>query len=334
MGSVASLRLPQGFCFSTPNQSHDQFLAFLSVLATSSSTIFYSQAEPTDTQEATVNSIWVKTPANSSSNSLEIYFYIKKYSSAPTFSWCKYYSYSIGDIDLSVATFTSSDETETARSGYLNNRPFAICDGGTYGGITTPNLTGKILFGGYANNPSVSSAATAQIMQTLKDAAPSASTDDLSTAQKQVSVAALKPLRQYYESGSSSTSYKNTAVTETLSVPLLDPQSSVSNFMVHGQNIISSTLLSAVAGARKVFLKRDQVPDHNHKYGWETWTSRGSCVYGSTGNAALSTNVKATTATTNTFATGTSTAKTLGRAHDNLPPIVSGTYRMYIGYGT
>jgi hypothetical protein len=171
-------------------------------------------------------------------------------------------------------------------------------------------------------------------MQTLKDAAPSASTDDLSTAQKQVSVAALKPLRQYYESGSSSTSYKNTSVTETLPVPLLDPQSSVSNFMVHGQNTISSTLLSAVAGARKVFLKRDQVPNHNHKYGWETWATRANCVFGGGGSAAQSTRVTATTATTNTYATGTSTAKTLGRAHDNLPPVVAATYRMYIGYGT
>ena len=321
MGSVASLRLPQGFCFSTPNQTHDQLLAFLSVLATSSSTIFYSQETPTDTSAATINSIWVKTPANSASNNLEIYFYIKKHSSALTSSWCKYYPYSIGDIDLSVATFTSSDETETARSGFLNNRPFAICDGGTYGGVTTPNLTGRVLFGGYANNPSVTSAATAQIMQTLKDAAPSASATDLSTISNQLAVAALKPLRQYYENGNPTTS---------AGAPILDPQTSVSNFMVHG----SYQTVSAIAGARKVFLKRDQVPDHQHKYGWETWSTRANCVFGGGGSAALSTRVTATTTTTNTYATGTSTAKTLGRAHDNLPPVIAGTYRMYIGYGT
>ena len=330
MGSVSSLRLPQGFCFSTPNQSHDQFLAFLSVLATSSSTIFYSQATPTDTTAATINSIWVKTPPNTSSNNLEIYFYIKKYSSAPTPSWCRYYSYSVGDIDLSVSTFTASDETDTARSGFLNNRPFAICDGGTYGGITTPNLTGKILFGGYADNPSAPAATLAQITQTLKDAAPSALAEDLATAQKQVSVTALKPLRQYYENSNTTTSYQNTSVTETLPVPLLDPQTSVTNFKVHGTAQSATT----PQGARKVFLKRDQVPDHNHKYGWETWQTRPNCVFGGAQGAAVSTAILATTATTNTFATGTSTAKTLGRAHDNLPPVIVGTYRMYIGYGT
>jgi microcystin-dependent protein len=321
MGSVASLRLPQGFCFSTPNQTHDQLLAFLSVLATSSSTIFYSQAEPTDTSEATINSIWVKTPANSSSNHLEMYFYIKKHSSATTSSWCKYYPYSIGDIDLSVDTFTDSNEAETARAGFLNNRPFAVCDGGTYGGVTTPNLTGRILFGGYANNPSTPSSTTAQIMQTLKDTAPSASATDLSTTSNQLAVTALKPLRQYFENGNPTTS---------AAAPILDPQTSVTNFMVHG----TYRTVSSLFGARKVILKRDQVPNHNHKYGWETWATRANCVFGGGGSAALSTRVTATTATTNTYATGTSTAKTLGRAHDNLPPVVAATYRMYIGYGT
>lgn len=328
MGSVASLKLPQGFCFSTPNQTHDLFLSFLNVLATSSATIFYSTTQPTATDPSTLNSIWVKTPENIANNTLEMFFYIYKYSGAISPTWCKYYPYAIGDIEYCNASFNSEDETETARSGKPNNRPFAVCDGGTYAGITTPNLTGKILYGGYCgsneSHPTDGTRGNAQIMRTLRDAAPNASSADLATGATQRNVALLNSLRMYQENNDAFTSYVGPDGVS----PLLDPGESVTKFQVNG------TIPTALQGLRKVILKRDQVPDHNHKYGWETWQTKGSCVSGSGGNAAISTNVSSTTNTTNTMATGSSTSKTLGRPHDNLPPVYVGTYRMYIGYGT
>lgn len=330
MGSVASLKLPQGFCFGTPNQTHDLLLPFLEVLAITSSTIFYSSSAPTATDESTINSIWVKTPENIAFNTLEMYFFTPKYAGATGPTWCKYYPYSVGDIELSNNSFLGEDETETARADKPNNRPFAACDGGTYGGFTTPNLTGKVLFGGIcgtATNTESFGGTTKldrQLKTTMRDAAPTATDADLATSATRMAVPQLKPLRLYVESGSSHTS----AVSDDGVSPLVEPQTSLMNF------IFNKSVPTNLQGARKVILKRDQVPNHFHRYGWETWQTKANACFGSGGNAAVATSVSSTTPTTDTFQTGLSTALTLGRPHDNLPPVYAGIYRMYIGYGT
>ena len=326
MGSVASLRLPQGFCFGTPNETHDLFAAFLNVLATSGSTIFYSDTTPVLTSDSTINSIWIKTPSSSTSDALEMYIYLQKVKGNATFSWARYYPYSIGDIITSVDGLDVT-ETETARVEAPNNRPFAICDGNTYGGFPTPNLTGRILFGGYAADSIDPDGDAKQIIQTVKDASPGIKNEDLANP----TFSGLKHMRMYKELDGD-TSFANTAVADPSPLPLLSPLASLAEFFVGGTLFNDPTL----KGARKVKLKRDQVPDHTHRYGFETWNNQtGSIVNGTVGEAALSTGVTPTTLTVNTYATGGSaTAKTLGRAHDNLPPCLSGLYRVYIGYGT
>lgn len=323
MGSVASLKLPQGFCFGTPNTTHDLFASFLEVYSASSDTIFYSATTPANPTDGVKNSIWVKLPDNQNSNNLEMYFYIKKYAGSANREWCKFYAYSIGDIEYAEIAFDGDEEIETARPGKPNLRPFAVCDGGTYGGFVTPDLRGDILFGGMCGTSNAANR-TLQEMQVLKDASPTSTDADLNNPATRLNIAGLQPLRMYQESGSAITSY----VGPDGSTPLLDPLESVREF------VVNKVTPSNRVGERKVILKADQCPSHKHRYGWETWQQKGNAHGGGSGNAAVATSVSATTPTTNTYETGGSTALNLSKPHDNLPPVYVGNYRIYIGYGT
>lgn len=326
MGAVTSLKLPSGFCFSTPDLTHDLLLPYLQVLTTSKASILYSPVAPTNPD--TFSSIWVKTN-ESNTGTLEMYIRTRKYLNAPSDEWCRYYPYSIGDIEMLDSNILNEDETETARStssATRNYRPFAVCDGDTYGGFVTPNLAGKILYGGYCGH-STASLEAVQVTAALKTQAPFATTADLATAASRNAYSALNPLRMYEENNDP----HNTAA-------LLDAQASVETFK------IQQPIASSRQGKRGVVLKRDQVPDHTHKYGWETWQSaanrvgtsgggRGAANPGS-GSAAIFTNVGDTTPTTTAHTAANSAPITLGRPHDNLPPVYAGLYRVYIGYGT
>lgn len=325
MGAVASSKLPQGFCFGTPDATHDLLTAFLSVLATTSNSVVYSPVEPVN--PAVLGSIWVKT-TESGRGTYEMYIYTPKFAGA-TPSWCRYYGYAIGDIEMLGLNPIDENETETARGTTLatkNYRPFAVCDGNTYGNFVTPNLTGKILHGGYCGHTDAEKE-NSQITAALKLQAPFATDADLATAASRNAYAALNPLRMYVENNDP----HNTA-------DLLDSKDSLTTFRI-GQTIPTNR-----QGSRKVTLKRDQVPDHQHKYGWETWQpsanrvgtsggDRGAANPG-TGSAAVYTTVSNDTATTNNFTPASSTPVTTGRPHDNLPPVIAGFYRVYIGYGT
>ena len=326
MGAVASSKLPQGFCFGTPDSTHDLLTSFLSVLATTSNSVFYSPTEPTN--PAVLNSIWVKT-TESGAGTYEIYIYTPKYLGASGPSWCRYYGHAIGDIEMLGVNPIDENETETARATNQttrNYRPFAVCDGDTYGNFITPNLTGKVLYGGFCGHTDATKEYS-QINAALKLQAPFATEADLATPTSRNAYAALDPLRMYVESGDP----HNTAA-------LLDAETSLRTFR------IGETIPTNRQGARKVVLKRDQVPDHNHKYGWETWVAQSNRVGTSggargaanpgTGSAAIYTDVVNDTATTNTYTPASSAPVTTGRPHDNLPPVVAGFYRVYIGYGT
>jgi len=323
MGSVASLKLPQGFCFGTPNSTHDLFTSFLEVYAAGSEAIFYKTEPPVNPDSGVQNSIWVKTQENQSSNHLEMHFYIRKYAGAPNREWCKYYPYSIGDIEYADIIFDGDEEVETARPDKPNLRPFAICDGGTYGGFATPDLRGRILFGGMCGTANATNR-TLQEMQVLKNASPSSTDTDLNNPSTRINISGLQALRMYQESGNSITSY----VGPDGSTPLLDPLESIKEF------VVNKLIPSNRAGERKVILKADQCPSHRHKYGWETWQQKGNAHGGGGGSAAVATSVSATTPTTGTYETGGTSSLDLSKPHDNLPPVYSGTYRIYIGYGT
>jgi len=286
----------------------------------------YSTVAPTNPD--TFSSIWVKTN-ESNTGTLEMYIRTRKYLDAPSDEWCRYYPYSIGDIEMLDANILDEEEIETARSTSAttrNYRPFAVCDGDTYGGFVTPNLTGKVLYGGFCGHSTAALEQT-QVVGALKTQAPFATDADLATPQSRNSFPALNPLRMYQESGDP----HNTS-------PLLDAQDSVYTLRI-GQPTAAS-----LQGARGVVLKRDQVPDHTHKYGWETWQSQANRVGTSgggrgasnpgTGSAAIYTNVGETTPTTTAHTAASTQAITLGRPHDNLPPVYAGLYRVYIGYGT
>ena len=316
MGAVTSLKLPQGFCFSKPDSTHDLLLPYLQVLSTSKASVVYSTVPPTN--PATYASIWVKS-TETNTGTLEVYIRTQKYATASSDEWCRYYPYSIGDIEMCDRNFLDETEIETARStstATRNYRPFAVCDGGTYGGFATPDLSGKILFGGYCGN-SDATKETVQVNEALKTQAPFASATDLATASGMNAHTPLDPFRMYVESGDE----HNTSA-------LLDAGTSVRTFKV-GQPVPSNR-----QGARGVVLKRDQVPDHTHRYGWETWKALGNRVAGSQGSAAIYTNVTERTATSAVHNASSSASLTLGRPHDNLPPVFTGIYRIYIGYGT